>query len=127
VVVGSLPGVPVIVGSLPGLPGVVGLLPGLPGVVESLPGVVGSCAGVRVLHVVWMKHDSPYGQSRLLPDGQGIWQDEASSKLFPHMNESFSSHEVYGKQNVPLGQSLSLPPGQGNRQFDDAWFQSMPQ
>jgi len=103
--------------------GAVGFCPGDVG----CPGDAGSCSVPGVLHVVCVKHDSPKGHSLLLPDGQGHSHEEASSKLVPHMNESLSLHEVYGKQNVWSGQSLSSPLAQGNKQFDDAWFQVVPQ
>lgn len=42
-----------------------------------------------------MKQDVPEGHSVGDPDGQGLsHDDEASSKLVPHMNESVSSHVV---------------------------------
>jgi len=62
-----------------------------PGIYGSTGDVVGACGS---LHVVWVKHDSPNGHSELLPDGHGRRHDEASSKLVPHMNESFLSHDV---------------------------------
>jgi hypothetical protein len=46
-------------------------------------------------HVVCVKHDRPEGQSVGDPDGHGSSQlVDASSKVFPHMNESVSSHVV---------------------------------
>jgi hypothetical protein len=79
------------------------------------------------LQVVCVKHDSPNAHSLDEPDGQGRVHDEASSKLLPHMKESLLSHVVYGKQKVPLGQSLDNPDSHGKRQFDEAWFQVVPQ
>lgn len=82
---------------------------------------------VVAVQVVWVKHDSPNGHSLLLPDGQGRSQNEASSKLDPHMKDSVTLHEVYGKQLVLSGQSLLSPVGQGNRQLEAAWLQLVPQ